>query len=170
MQQEGVVGAVTSFEELIRIRGCLREQGLRVVFTNGCFDLLHRGHVEYLKAAREFGHVLIVGVNSDASVRRQGKGQGRPIVSEEDRAIVLAALESVDYVCIFDEDTPHALISNLLPDVLVKGGDYDIDQIVGRKVVEANGGQVIAVPEISGRSTTDIVEHILTHVRTGDRL
>ena len=111
-----------------------------------------------------------MGVNSDASVRRQGKGQGRPIVSEEDRAIVLAALESVDYVCIFDEDTPHALISNLLPDVLVKGGDYDIDQIVGRKVVEANGGQVIAVPEISGRSTTDIVEHILTHVRTGDRL
>lgn len=159
------MGTVAPVEELVKIRRDLRERGLRVVLTNGCFDLLHRGHVEYLTTAKGLGDILIVGLNSDASVRRQGKGAGRPILPAEDRAILLAALESVDYVCIFEEDTPLRLIEALLPDLLVKGGDYGIDQIVGRETVEENGGQVVTVPEVPGRSSTAIIEHILTHVK-----
>jgi D-beta-D-heptose 7-phosphate kinase/D-beta-D-heptose 1-phosphate adenosyltransferase len=129
---------------------------LRLVFTNGCFDLLHRGHVEYLSQARALGDALVVGVNTDASVERL-KGPGRPVVPQGDRAIVLAALEAVDAVTLFDEDTPRALIEALLPDVLVKGGDYALDEVVGREEVLAAGGEVVALPLIPGRSTTDLL-------------
>jgi rfaE bifunctional protein nucleotidyltransferase chain/domain len=132
---------------------------LRVVFTNGCFDVLHRGHVEYLAAARRMGDVLVVGVNSDDSVCRL-KGPGRPINPEGDRATVLAALEAVDAVTLFSEDTPLALIQRLLPDVLVKGGDYEVSNIVGASEVAAAGGEVVVVPLVPGRSTTNILQRM----------
>ena len=132
-------------------------QDRTVVFTNGCFELLHRGHVEYLAQAKALGDVLVVGLNSDASVQRL-RGAGRPLVAEADRAAVLVALRSVDAVTLFDEDTPLELISTLLPDVLVKGGDYDLDGIVGREVVEEAGGEVRALPFVEGHSTTSILD------------
>jgi D-beta-D-heptose 7-phosphate kinase/D-beta-D-heptose 1-phosphate adenosyltransferase len=131
----------------------------RLVFTNGCFDLLHRGHVEYLHQARLLGDTLVVGVNSDASVERL-KGPGRPVVPQGDRALILAGLESVDAVTLFDEDTPRNLIATLLPDVLVKGGDYAPATIVGREEVEGAGGEVRVIPFIQGRSTTELIHHI----------
>lgn len=132
----------------------------RVVFTNGVFDLLHPGHVSSLAQARAFGDVLVVGVNTDASVRRLEKAPDRPLVDERARALVLAALESVDAVCLFDEDTPAALVEALVPDVLVKGGDYALDEVVGRDVVEAAGGRVELIPFVAGYSTTDLVRRI----------
>ena len=132
---------------------------LTVVFTNGCFDLLHPGHVEFLAEARALGDALVVGLNSDASVRRL-KGAGRPWVVEADRAAVLAGLRSVDAVTLFDEDTPLELIRALLPDVLVKGGDYDLDGIVGRDAVEKAGGDVRVLPFVEGYSTTDILTRL----------
>lgn len=128
-----------------------------IVFTNGCFDVLHRGHVEYLHAARSLGDVLIVGLNSDGSVQRL-KGPSRPINPIDDRAWVLGALAAVDAVTVFDQDTPAELIQGLLPDVLVKGGDYQVDQIVGASAVEAAGGRVVVAPLVPGRSTTAILE------------
>jgi len=136
-----------------------RPRDLTLVFTNGCFDLLHRGHVEYLHEARAMGGALVVGVNTDASVARL-KGPDRPVVSQADRALVLAGLESVDAVTLFDEDTPAELISALLPDVLVKGGDYDLEDVVGRETVEGAGGEVRLVPIIEGRSTSTILHDI----------
>lgn len=136
-----------------------RPREARLVFTNGCFDLLHRGHVEYLDRARRLGDLLVVGVNTDASVRRL-KGPGRPFVAQADRAVVLAALASVDVVTLFDEDTPRELISRLLPDVLVKGGDYRPEEVVGRKEVEAAGGEVRILPFVEGHSTTGLAERI----------
>ena len=130
-----------------------------VVFTNGCFELLHRGHVEYLAQAKALGEVLVVGLNSDTSVQRL-KGAGRPLVAEADRAAVLVALRSVDAVTLFDEDTPLELISTLLPDVLVKGGDYDLNGIVGREVVEEAGGEVRVLPFVEGHSTTSILDRL----------
>ena len=129
-----------------------------VVFTNGVFDLLHRGHVEYLFAARALGDALVVGLNSDASVRRLGKGGDRPVNPEEDRALVLAGLAAVDAVVLFEEDTPRALIEALLPDVLVKGSDYTVDEIAGAAEVRAAGGRVETIPLVPGRSTTSILE------------
>jgi D-beta-D-heptose 7-phosphate kinase/D-beta-D-heptose 1-phosphate adenosyltransferase len=152
--------------ELVRIRQQLREAGKTVVFTNGVFDILHRGHVEYLEKARQLGDVLIVGMNSDASVRRI-KPAGRPIVPEEDRATVLAALEMVSYVCLFSEDTPAELIAALVPDVLVKGGDYRLEDIVGREVVWEHGGRVETIPLTPDRSTTDIIGKIANLVQKG---
>jgi D-beta-D-heptose 7-phosphate kinase/D-beta-D-heptose 1-phosphate adenosyltransferase len=137
-----------------------RDSGIRVVFTNGCFDLLHPGHVEYLAAARALGDALVVGVNTDDSVRRLDKGAGRPLVGQDARATVIAALESVDAVCLFDEDTPLELISALEPSVLVKGGDYEPSGVVGREVVEALGGEVRIIPFLQGYSTTQLVERI----------
>lgn len=130
-----------------------------LVFTNGCFDLLHRGHVEYLYAARALGDALIVGLNTDESVTRL-KGPGRPVTTEEDRAVVLAGLGCVDAVTLFEEDTPRELISVLLPDVLVKGGDYLPDQVVGKTDVEAAGGRVVIIPFLQGRSTTETLQRI----------
>ncbi|MER3422260.1 MAG: D-glycero-beta-D-manno-heptose 1-phosphate adenylyltransferase [Nitrospiraceae bacterium] len=137
-----------------------RAQGRRVVFTNGCFDLMHVGHTRYLQAARNLGDLLVVGVNTDASVRGLSKGPGRPIVPEAQRAEVLAALACVDYVVLFDEPDPKNLIADLQPDVLVKGGDWPLDQIVGRDLVEARGGVVKTIPLVPGVSTTAIVERI----------
>ncbi len=137
-----------------------RPRDVDVVFTNGCFDLLHRGHVAYLNEARRLGHVLVVGVNTDASARRLGKGAGRPVVPEADRAYLIAALECVDVVTLFDEDTPRELIAALLPDVLVKGGDYTPQTVVGRAEVEASGGSVALIPFVEGYSTTRLLERI----------
>ena len=137
----------------------LKLAGRRVVFTNGCFDLLHPGHVRCLAEARSLGDVLVVAVNSDYSVRGN-KGPERPLVPEQDRAEVLAALASVDYVTIFDEPTPRALIARLLPDVMVKGADWPSDQVAGRQEVEAAGGKVVSIPLSPGYSTTGLVQRI----------
>lgn len=145
--------------ELAALAKTLHNADQRVVFTNGCFDLLHVGHVRYLAAARAAGDALIVGVNGDASVRRL-KGAGRPLVPESARAEVLAALAAVDYVTIFDEDTPEAVIRLLQPDVLVKGSDWAADRVVGRDIVEARGGRVLLVPVVAGFSTTALADRI----------
>ncbi len=136
-----------------------RAPALRVVFTNGVFDILHRGHVDYLYAARALGDCLVVGLNTDASARRL-KGPERPLNVEQDRALVLAGLGCVDVVTLFDEDTPRALIAALLPDVLVKGGDYRPEDVVGRAEVEAAGGRLVLIPFLEGRSTTGLVRKI----------
>jgi rfaE bifunctional protein nucleotidyltransferase chain/domain len=137
-----------------------RAAGERVVFTNGVFDILHRGHVEYLEEARALGDRLVVGVNSDTSVRRI-KGPARPIVPEEERAELLAALACVDLTVIFDEDTPERLIREVEPDVLAKGGDWALAEIVGREFVEARGGRVVRIPLREGLSTSKLIERIL---------
>ncbi|HMK39552.1 MAG TPA: D-glycero-beta-D-manno-heptose 1-phosphate adenylyltransferase [Bacteroidota bacterium] len=154
------MGKIVSLAALARIRARLRRRGKRVVFTNGTFDIVHRGHVEYLAAARKMGDVLVVGLNSDASIRRI-KGPKRPVNREPDRAAVLAALAAVDYVCTFGDDTPFRMIRRLLPDVLVKGADWKKAQIVGADVVTANGGSVRTVRLTPGRSTTNVIERIL---------
>lgn len=150
---------ILSRDELAAYVAQRRAEGCRIVFTNGCFDILHRGHVEYLAAAKRYGDVLIVGLNSDSSVRRL-KGPQRPIVPQEDRAIILDALKAVDVVTIFDEDTPLELIRLVQPDVLVKGGDYTEDAVVGADVVRARGGQVVIVPLVANRSTSALVAQI----------
>jgi D-beta-D-heptose 7-phosphate kinase/D-beta-D-heptose 1-phosphate adenosyltransferase len=144
---------------LKRVRDRLRRQGRRVVFTNGCFDLLHPGHVRYLRAARALGDVLIVALNSDRSVRRL-KGPSRPLVPERARAEVMAAMEMVDYVTIFGEQTPERLIRLLQPDVLVKGGDWSEDRIAGADIVRAAGGLVRSLPFARGYSTTNLVKRL----------
>ncbi|MDY5968976.1 MAG: D-glycero-beta-D-manno-heptose 1-phosphate adenylyltransferase [Bacteroidales bacterium] len=136
-----------------------RHFGEWVVFTNGCFDILHRGHLTYLAAARDLGGVLVVGLNSDASVRRL-KGPSRPVNDERSRALLLAALQCVDYVTLFDEDTPLNLISAIMPDVLAKGGDYTRDTIVGASLVESHGGKVVTLPLVDGFSTTKVIEKV----------
>jgi rfaE bifunctional protein nucleotidyltransferase chain/domain len=145
---------------LKRLVNIWRMKGDRVVFTNGCFDILHRGHVEYLQEAAALGDRLVIGVNSDASVRRQGKGADRPLNDEQSRAKVLAALRLVDAVIIFEEDTPLDLIKAIVPDVLVKGGDWSEDRIVGADVVKAAGGEVRSLKLVDGFSTTALVEKI----------
>lgn len=139
-----------------------RRQGRRIVFTNGCFDLMHIGHTRYLQAARNLGDLLVVGVNSDDSVRALNKDTDRPIVPEAQRAEVLAALACVDHVVIFPEPDPGALIATIQPDILVKGGDWSLDRIVGRETVEARGGLVQTIPLVPGVSTTMLVQRIRT--------
>jgi D-beta-D-heptose 7-phosphate kinase/D-beta-D-heptose 1-phosphate adenosyltransferase len=136
-----------------------------VVFTNGVFDLLHPGHVDVLCGARSEGAHLVVGLNSDASVRRLGKGPERPVRSQAERAYVLAALEAVDAVVVFDEDTPRALVEALQPDVIVKGGDYTPESVVGAEVVRARGGRVVIIPLTAGQSTTSIIERLRADTR-----
>jgi rfaE bifunctional protein nucleotidyltransferase chain/domain len=153
------MGRLVSQTALRALRARLRRQGRRVVFTNGTFDILHRGHVEYLAKARALGDVLIVGLNTDASIRRI-KGDGRPINSNRDRAAVLSGLAAVDYVCFFGGDTPERLISSLLPDVLVKGADWKEGEIVGSDVVREHGGIVRRIRLTPGRSTTGIIGRI----------
>jgi rfaE bifunctional protein nucleotidyltransferase chain/domain len=148
-----------SVAELTLIRGAAKRQCQSVVFTNGCFDLLHRGHVHLLRAAKACGDILIVAINSDRSVKAI-KGPRRPVLPENDRAELIAAMEMVDYVVLFDEPDPYRLIAELNPDVLVKGGDWSAEKIIGADVVERNGGRVAVVPYLKGLSTSAIIERI----------
>jgi D-beta-D-heptose 7-phosphate kinase/D-beta-D-heptose 1-phosphate adenosyltransferase len=147
-------------EDLYRIVEDLKKKGKRIVFTNGCFDLLHLGHIRYLEKARSLGDILVVGVNSDRSVRNL-KGPERPILPEEERAEILSGLGCVDYITIFDELTPLELISSLQPHILVKGGDWTKEAIVGKEVVERSGGEVVLLPFVEGSSTSNLIEAIL---------
>lgn len=158
---------VVGVRALTSIRRAMKRRGKRVVFTNGTFDILHRGHVEYLGRARALGDVLVVGLNTDASIRRL-KGPRRPINKAADRAAVLAGLESVDYIVFFGEETPRRLIARLLPDVLVKGADWKAENIVGKDIVERHGGRVHRIPLTRGRSTTTTIKRIL-HAYRMDR-
>lgn len=144
---------------MLGARERLRSAGKRLVFTNGVFDLLHVGHVRYLAQARGLGDALVVAINSDRSVREL-KGNDRPLINENERAEILAALRQVDYVTIFDDLSPRAVIARLLPDVLVKGGDYQLDEIHGREEVEAAGGEVVSLPFVEGASTTALIERM----------
>src|ERR1051325_2069837 len=150
---------ILSLEELLHVRAGLRAEGRRLVFTNGCFDILHVGHVRYIAEARRLGDALLVAINSDRSVRAL-KGAGRPVMNEGERAELLAALSSVDFVTVFDEESPRALISELLPDVPARGGDYALEEIHAREEVERAGGRVVALPFVEGASTTNIIERI----------
>jgi rfaE bifunctional protein nucleotidyltransferase chain/domain len=150
---------ILTLGELLSERERLRADRRKLVFTNGVFDLLHVGHIRYLEQARTFGDRLVVAINSDRSVREL-KGESRPIINEAERAEVLAALRSIDYVTIFDDTSPRTLVGMLLPDVLVKGGDYGLEEIHGREEVESAGGQVISLPFVAGISTSSIVERI----------
>ncbi len=155
---------IPDWRELFRLREGWKVKGWKVVFTNGVFDLLHRGHLDYLLKARAQGNVLVVGVNTDASVKRF-KGKNRPLIGQEDRAFALCCLRCVDVVTFFDQDTPLELIKGLQPDVLVKGADYREDQIVGAEEVKAGGGQVVRVPLTEGRSSTRLIEEIIKRYR-----
>ena len=152
-------GKILTVGQLLEERVRLRAIGARLVFTNGVFDLLHVGHVRYLAQARALGDALVVAINSDRSVREL-KGDGRPVINEHERAEILASLRSVSYVTIFDEISPRSLIARVLPDILVKGGDYAIDEIHGREEVEAAGGKVVSLPLIEGASTSGIIERM----------
>jgi len=157
-----MIEKILSPEQMLRERKRLRAAGQRLVFTNGVFDLLHVGHVRYLEQARSLGDALLVAINSDRTVREL-KGPDRPVFNEAERAEILAALRCVDYVTVFDNISPRSLITELLPDVLVKGGDYQLDQIHGREEVEAAGGKVISLPFVEGSSTTTLIEKIRLH-------
>jgi rfaE bifunctional protein nucleotidyltransferase chain/domain len=159
---------IKTLEEMVRLRARFRELGKKLVFTNGCFDILHVGHVRYLNAARTLGDALVVGINSDRSVR-EIKGESRPIVTELERAEVIAGLACVDYVCIFDDSTPKQIIDAIVPDVLVKGADWGISEIVGRDTVERAGGVVRNVPLVEGVSTTNIIRKVLEHFANVER-
>jgi len=152
---------ITERNKISQIAESLRNQGKRIVFTNGCFDILHAGHVSYLEQARSHGDVMIIGLNNDASVKRL-KGHNKPINCEQDRAMVLSALRCVDYVSLFEEDTPYELIREIKPDILIKGGDYMISEIVGADFVQSNGGKVLTIPLLEGRSTSNIIEKIIS--------
>ena len=167
-RQENLQNKIVTLEEAIRRRGIWRNTGLKVTFTNGCFDILHRGHVTYLTQAADLANRVIVGLNTDASVKRQGKGTDRPINDEESRAVVLASLGVVDLVVLFDDNTPLELIKALQPDIVAKGADYDAEErnpdsksyIVGADVMDKTGGKVVAIPLVDGFSTTNLIEKI----------
>jgi len=155
---------LNSLDEIISIRNEFKQEGKKVVFTNGCFDILHSGHVDYLNKAKAFGDILIIGLNSDKSVKNI-KGEKRPIIDEIDRAFLLSNLKAVDYVVLFDEDTPDKLIKSILPDVLVKGADWELEKIVGRKEVEEAGGRVERVEFVSQLSSSLIIDTILSRYK-----
>ncbi len=159
-KSEVIKSKIYTTENLTRLLAIWRFKNKKIVFTNGCFDLIHRGHVEYLAGAAELGNILIVGVNSDRSVRTQGKGPSRPIQDETSRALILAAMHVVDAVIIFDEDTPYELIRLIMPDVLVKGGDWQPEKIAGYDIVTANGGIVTSIAFVEGYSTSLIEKKI----------
>ncbi len=149
-----------TIEEIKSIRKKLKAEQKKVVFTNGCFDLIHAGHVDYLSKAKALGDILIVGLNSDSSIKRI-KGDKRPILNEQERAFIISNLKPVDFIVIFDEDTPAKLIDEVIPDVLVKGADWSIDNIIGREIVEANGGEVRTIEFVNDQSTSKIINSIL---------
>lgn len=155
---------ILSREELKKVRAQLRTEKKKVVFTNGCFDLIHSGHVDYLIKSKQLGDILIVGLNTDESVKRI-KGDKRPILKQDERAFIISNLKPVDYVTFFDEDTPAEIISDLIPDILVKGADWSLDKIVGRDVVEANGGEVKTIEFVNGQSTSKIIQTILSRYK-----
>ncbi len=152
--------AIIEFDHIADFIQRLRKDNANTIaFTNGCFDILHRGHVELLEKAKEYADYLVVGLNSDESVKRL-KGSGRPYIDQDDRAFILSRLEAVDVVCIFEQDTPLELIKRVQPDYLIKGGDYKVEQIVGREIVEAGGGKVFTIPLVPERSTTNILDKL----------
>lgn len=150
---------ILNVEEFRMIRNKIKSENKKIVFTNGCFDILHKGHVTYLNQAKSLGDVLVIGVNSDNSIRKL-KGEGRPVTNENDRAFLLDNLRSVDYAIVFDEETPYNLIKEILPDYLVKGGDWKEDDIVGSDIVKENGGKVMSLKYIDNYSTTKILNQI----------
>lgn len=151
-------------KEIIEIRNQLKTKNKKVVFTNGCFDLIHSGHVDYLVKAKEMGDVLILALNTDESVKRI-KGNKRPILKQDERAFIVSNLKPVDYVTFFEEDTPAEIISELIPDILVKGADWAMDKIVGREIVEANGGEVKTIEFVNNQSTSKIIQTILNNYK-----
>jgi D-glycero-beta-D-manno-heptose 1-phosphate adenylyltransferase len=151
---------VKTIDELLEIRNELKRQNKKIVFTNGVFDILHAGHVDYLTKTKEKGDVLIVAVNSDASVKRI-KGPLRPVVPQQERAFIISSLKPVDYVTIFEEDTPYETIKKIIPDVLIKGADWAVDKIAGKDIVEANGGKVETIAFVNNTSTTNIIKTVL---------
>lgn len=154
------MSGIKTLDEIIVIRVQFQDQNKKVVFTNGCFDIIHAGHIDYLSKAKALGDVMIVGLNSDDSAQRI-KGKKRPILKESERAFILTNIEHVDYVVIFDQDTPEQLIAKLIPDILVKGADWDIEDIVGKDIVLANGGEVKTITFVNEQSTTKIIDIIL---------
>jgi len=150
---------ITNIEDFIEIRKKIKEKNQKIIFTNGCFDIIHRGHIEYLNESKSLGDILIVGLNSDESVRKL-KGEKRPVNKELDRAAVLDNIKSVDYVIIFGEETPYELIKKVIPDILVKGGDWKESEIVGADIVKNNGGVVKSLKYIKNYSTTEILKKI----------
>lgn len=155
-----MVNNILNRKDILKLRQEYRETAKKVVFTNGCFDILHAGHVDYLTKAKQLGDILIVGINSDFSVKNI-KGELRPIIPEGERALLVGSLKPVDYVTLFDENTPGTLISELIPDILVKGADWSIENIVGRDVVENNGGEVKTINFVNDQSTSKIIQKIL---------
>jgi D-beta-D-heptose 7-phosphate kinase/D-beta-D-heptose 1-phosphate adenosyltransferase len=156
-----MINSITSLEEIIKIRAKLKQKGKKVVFTNGCFDIIHAGHVDYLVKAKECGDILIVGLNSDSSVKAI-KGEKRPVVNQIERAFILSQLKAVDYVVLFNDDTPLELIEKIIPDILVKGADWSIDNIVGKDVVINNGGEVKTIKFVTSQSTTNIIKKVIS--------
>ncbi|MEM7828584.1 MAG: D-glycero-beta-D-manno-heptose 1-phosphate adenylyltransferase [Candidatus Aenigmatarchaeota archaeon] len=152
---------IKSLDELKMIRERLKMEGKKLVFTNGCFDLIHIGHIRYLKMAKQFGDLLVVAINSDSSVRKI-KGIKRPVIPQDERAEIIASLEFVDFVTVFDEPDPYNLIKELRPDFLIKGGDWKPEEIVGSDIVKAYGGSVISLPYLEGHSTSQIIERIVS--------
>jgi D-beta-D-heptose 7-phosphate kinase/D-beta-D-heptose 1-phosphate adenosyltransferase len=150
---------IQSLDRLVQIRDNLRLKSQNIVFTNGCFDILHRGHIHLFRQAKRLGDVLVVGVNDDDSIRRL-KGTGRPVFPLQERMEVLSALTDIDYLVSFSQDTPRELIKKIQPDVLVKGGDWKPEEVAGREEVEDEGGEVVIIPYLPGRSTTEIIEKI----------
>jgi len=150
---------IIEIKELLYEIAQLKKEGKKIVFTNGCFDIIHTGHVHYLSEAKLLGDILIIGMNTDSSVSRL-KGSDRPLNNQEDRALILDSLKPVDFVILFDEDTPFNLINSIKPDILVKGGDYKIENIIGADVVQKNGGEVKTIPFVTGKSTTLLLEKI----------
>ena len=154
------MGIILTIDELTNIRNAIRNNNKKVVFTNGCFDILHKGHIDYLNESKKLGDYLVVGINSDESVRKL-KGPKRPILPQDERAFIISNLIAVDFVCIFNEETPLNLIEKVLPDYLVKGADWAIEAVVGKKIVEKNNGKVMTITLTPNKSTTNLIETIL---------
>ena len=152
---------VVSQDQALKELKAWREKNKKIVFTNGCFDIIHPGHIDYLSQARDLGDILVLGLNTDQSVRRLNKGSNRPINDERTRAYVLAGLASVDLIVFFDEETPYNLIKLLQPNVLVKGNDYEVDKIIGFDILKENGGEVITIPFLDGYSTSSLIKKII---------